>query len=121
MKTLILGHGRNYKRKDIRCSPINIDEWYDFPYDCVDMSEEVKPDIVFTIRLGEKFTFAKDNSYDRIIDCTGGAISGGRIVPTQLLKEYKRILKPNGVVYTNFRVIYTLYKREDGKLLKIKK
>ncbi len=36
MKTLILGHTYNYKKTDIRCSPIDVDLWYDKPFDCVD-------------------------------------------------------------------------------------
>ena len=34
MKTLIIGHGRTYEKNlDTRCSPIDVDEWFNYPYD----------------------------------------------------------------------------------------
>lgn len=50
MKTLILGHLYNYKKTDIRCSPIDVELWYDKPFDCVDfMCDEETTDFVYDI------------------------------------------------------------------------
>ena len=74
LRTLVLGHGRVYKKEDIRCSPIDVDEWYNDPFISVDDLEEIEPDILYRLERDRRWTFAKDNSYDRIIDCTGGAL-----------------------------------------------
>ena len=121
MKTLILGHGRTYvKGLDTRCSPIDVDEWFNDPYDCVDEEEEVKPDIVFD--LTKKWTFAQNDSYDRIIDCTGGALqlghSGNRPVDQLLLKKVQRILKPYGLFYPDWHYKNTIYQQDcNGELV----
>lgn len=123
MKTLILGHGREYKKEDIRCSPIDIDDWFNDEYDCLDMSEESKPDICFYIRTGG-WTFAEDNSYDRIIDCTGGSISSSRGLFHEYrlrdLNEVCRILRNNGVFYTNRRVNF-FYQKNENQLKQFEK
>ena len=117
MKTLILGHGRTYeKEKELytRCSPIDVDEWFNDPYDCVDESEEVEPDIVFDLR--KKWTFAKKDSYDRIIDTTGGALqighSGNRPVDPFILKQVQRALKPYGLFYPDWHYKNTIYQKD---------
>lgn len=107
MKTLILGHGRDYT--DSRCSPININEWINREFTCVDEMESVNPDIVF--KLGSyKWTFAEDESYDRIIDCTGGIFRmmnhqacKQKLYSDEIMKEINRILRPNGIFYGDIR------------------
>jgi hypothetical protein len=149
MKTLILGHGRTYKKDlDTRCSPIDVDEWFNDPYDCVDEEEEVKPDFVFD--LTKKWTFAPADSYDRIIDTTGGALqiecgirsevenihaysegrrrspseyghSGNRPVDPFILKQVQRILKPYGLFYPDWHYKNTIYQRDIvGELVLLK-
>jgi len=121
MKTLILGHGRTYEKGlYTRCSPIDVDEWFNDPYDCVDEVEEVKPDIVFD--LTKKWKFAQNYSYDRIIDTTGGALqlghSGNRPVDPFLLKQVQRILKPYGLFYPDWHYKNTIYQQDcNGELV----
>ena len=124
MKTLILGHGRTYEKYlDTRCSPIDVDEWFNDPYDCVDEEEEVKPDIVFNLR--KKWTFANKDSYDRIIDTTGGNLQlghiGNRPVDPFILKQVQRILKPYGLFYPDWHYKNTIYQKDTiGKLVLLK-
>jgi hypothetical protein len=124
MKTLILGHGRTYKKDlDTRCSPIDVDEWFNDPYDCVDEEEEVKPDFVFD--LTKKWTFAPADSYDRIIDTTGGALqighSGNRPVDPFILKQVQRVLKIYGIFYPDWHYKNTIYQRDcNGELILLK-
>jgi len=121
MKTLILGHGRIYKKDlDTRCSPIDVDEWFNDPYDCVDDSEEVKPDIVFD--LTQSWKFAPNSSYDRIIDCTGGTLqlghSGNKPVSSFILQQVQRILKPYGLFYPDRHYKNTIYQQDcNGELV----
>lgn len=115
MKTIILGHGRTYEKGlHTRCSPIDVDEWFNEPFDCVDELEVVKPDIVFNLR--EKWTFAKMDSYDRIIDCTGGALqlshSGNRPVCPFILDQVKHALKPYGLFYPDWHYKNTIYQKD---------
>ena len=127
-KTLILGHGRLYTRKDIHCSPIDADEWFHDPFVCLDAYEDVQPDIVFSIGQSRSrvWTFAEDNSYDRIIDCTGGAISHGnsaycaRRLNPELLEEIYRVLTHHGVFYTDIRMP-RIYQKDGNTLKEIKK
>lgn len=108
MKTLVIGHGKTYKKNEIRCSPIPVDDWFNGHFDCLDASPETEPDILFEIKTGV-WTFANDDTYDRIIDCTGGCISQGgysfsvRRSNPYILREVKRVLKQNGVFYTDLR------------------
>ena len=124
MKTLILGHGRTYEKNlDTRCSPIDVDEWFNDPYDCVDEEEEIQPDIVFD--LTKKWTFAQGDLYDRIIDCTGGVLqlghSGNISVSPFLLKQVQRILKPYGLFYPDWHYKNTIYQKDTiGELVLLK-
>jgi hypothetical protein len=122
MKTLILGHGRTYEKEDVRCSPIDVDEWFNDTFDCVD-DLDVEPDILFDLR-SRIWKFAKNKSYDRIIDCTGGILSRGnydRQVEERTLNEIQRVLRPGGIFYTDIRVNYVCYKEGDSNLKKIDK
>ena len=115
MKTLILGHGRTYEKElDTRCSPIDVNEWFNDPYDCVDEEEEVEPDIVFDLR--KKWKFANKDYYDRIIDTTGGALQighyGNRPVEPFILKQVQRILKPYGLFYPDLHYKNTIYQKD---------
>jgi len=69
MTTLILGHGRNYKKDFIRCSSYDVNKWYNTDYVCVDINPDANPDIVFDLRYD--WSFCKNNSYHKIIDTTG--------------------------------------------------
>jgi hypothetical protein len=123
MNTLILGHGRYYEKEDVRCSPIDVDEWFNDTFDCVDDLEDVEPDILFDLR-SRIWKFAEDNSYDRIVDCTGGILSRGgydRQVEEKTLNDIQRILRPGGIFYSDRRVNYVCYKERDGSLKKIDK
>jgi hypothetical protein len=125
MKTLVIGHGEAYKKEEIRCSPIPVDDWFDESYDSVDAYAEVEPDILFHIQTGV-WTFASDGSYDRIVDCTGGCLSHGgysysvRHSQPYILREVLRVLKTNGIFYTDSRTQY-LYKKQGETLEKIPK
>ena len=116
MKTLVLGHGRTYKQEQIRCSPIKVDEWFNEPFDSVDDLDVIEPDIIFNLR--KEWTFAKHNSYDRIIDCTGGALqmghSGNRPVSSFILDQVKRILTPYGLFYPDWHYKHTIYQKDDN-------
>jgi hypothetical protein len=125
MKTLILGHIYNFKKTDVRCSPIDVDLWYDKPFDCVDCrcdKEETtfKYDIYRSIdyRFEKKirykklwvWKFAENNSYDIIIDCIGlvpwipdrKAYCGSSFMEETIL----RVLRINGIFYS-YAGIYT--------------
>lgn len=121
-KTLVIGHGKVYKKHEIRCSPIPIDDWFHDPFDSLDAYPEAEPDILFEIKTGV-WTFSADESYDRIIDCTGGILSLGisnrRSYP-YILREVQRILKPDGFFYTDSRNI-TNYQKRNNKLQPIPK
>ena len=121
-KTLVIGHGKAYKKNNIRCSPIPIDDWFDEPFDSLDAYPEAEPDILFEIKTGV-WTFSADESYDRIIDCTGGILSQGnlnrRSFPS-ILREVRRILRPDGIFYTDSRNI-TNYQKKNNKLQEIPK
>ena len=125
-ETLIVGHGRLYTRKETHCSPIDADEWFHDSFVCLDANEYVQPDIVFSIGQSRVWTFAQDNSYDRIVDCTGGAISDGnsaycaRRLNPELLKEIHRVLTPHGVFYTDIRMP-CIYQKDGNTLKEIKK
>jgi hypothetical protein len=116
MKTLVLGHGRTYEKEQIRCSPINVNEWFNDPFDCVDNLTCVKSDILFNLR--KHWIFASDESYDRIVDCTGGAIQGshGANIPvdTFILNQVQRILKPYGLFYPDKHFKNTIYQKDDN-------
>ncbi len=113
MKTLVLGHGRYYKTKEeydaipqdkqgyystIRCSPIDINEWYSDEFTSVDMDTGVRPDIVYDLRK-RPWTFAKDEYYDRVIDTCGIAFVHFHTYDTWFMTEVLRILKPGGRFY----------------------
>jgi hypothetical protein len=125
MKTLILGHIYNFKKDDVRCSPIDVDLWYDKPFDCVDfMCDKEETTFLYDIyhsidyRFDKKirynepwvWKFAKNNSYDIIIDCTGlGAWDRKRQeyrACSFLLKTILRVLRINGIFYS-YAGIYT--------------
>lgn len=126
MTTLILGHLYDYNKSCIRCSPIDVELWYDKPFKCVDfMCDKESTDFVYDIyrsidyRSDEKgikyngywvWKFTEDNSYDIIIDCTG-SINWDRQRQQyknndELLKTISRVLRLNGIFYSHFG-IYT--------------
>lgn len=96
--TLVLGHGKYYNRNSIRCSPIPLEDWIDTRYTSVDCDPEVEPDIVFPLQL-DKWTFAKDSEYDRIIDTTGIGLFTMTYKRDCFWQEISRILKPGGTFY----------------------
>jgi hypothetical protein len=98
METLVLGHGELYCGDyGIRCSPIALDRWVNNPYVSVDMDEDVKPTIVYDLRT-IPWAFARDESYDQIIDTTGLGLSY-QYQNTKFLKELQRVLKMGGTFY----------------------
>ena len=151
--TLVLGHGRYYT-DDCRCSPMDINEWIHDPYVCVDNMRYVNPDIVYDlihgIDYGTKYswgdekrmnvpktyncrwTFAKDESYRRVIDCAGGilqmdsSLTESKWYPDpdpgkysqKMLKEICRVLQPNGLFYGNFRH-KLVYQKQNGHMVNI--
>jgi hypothetical protein len=88
MSILILGQSCKFKKEDIRCSPIDVNLWYDKPFTCVDLHcGKNDTDILYNIyksidyRFNENgvryngywvWKFAEDNSYDIIIDYVTG-------------------------------------------------
>ncbi len=132
MKTLILGHEYCYKKTDIRCSPIDVDLWYDDPFDCVSiMCDKSQTDFVYDVYKSVDYRddkiiqyndfwvwkFALNNSYDRIVDCIGFHY---RNTPElqyrnqdKLLQTISRVLTTDGKFYSQFG-IYT--KMDDGTL-----
>ncbi len=107
-KILVLGHGKYYKKEDIRCSPIDKDLWFDKEYTSVDNSTYVEPDILYDLynkkNIIQNWTFSNENEYDIIIDCGGLAfVCSGRpkyLIKNSILIEIYRILKINGIFYT---------------------
>jgi hypothetical protein len=117
MKTLILGHGRNYTKTDTRNSPCDIDKWYNTKYTCVDIDPNSCPDIVFDLR--KEWTFCSENEYDLIIDTSGlalgGSYNGNR-------KGYSHYFMTNKILFTlNENGIFygprTCLKKINGELL----
>lgn len=115
MKTLVLGHGRYYvpletygemteeKRghySDIRCSPLDLEEWYNGDFTSVDMDEHVRPDIVYDLRT-RPWTFAEEGMYDRVIDTCGTAFVHFHTYERWFLEQVMRVLKPGGTFYGN--------------------
>ena len=102
--TLVLGHGKFYKKKDIWRSPIDVNEWYNDKHITVDREEYFSPDIVFDLRK-RPWNFAEKNSFNRIIDCTGFTLSAGPFGSYKLstLSEIYRVLKENGIFYGRLR------------------
>jgi hypothetical protein len=119
MKTLVLGHGRYYNINDIRCSPIPLSQWIYNEYISVDIDKNIKPDIVYNLK-NIPWKFAKDNSFDRIIDATGIEINTlcskidvenlykfeksdiGKVYYSyspKMKNEILRVLKENGIFY----------------------
>jgi len=95
MITLILGHGEYFNiNRDIRCSPIPIEDWINDKYISVDFIPEIKPDILHDLR---KYPWPfEDTSFDKIIDTCGMGLEGD-YKKTQFITEIKRILKKNGI------------------------
>ena len=123
MDTLILGHTFYYDKSSVRCSPIDVQLWYDNPFKCVDfMCDNSDADFVYDIfrSIDYRFDppikynahwvwkFADDESYDTIIDCTG-TIHWDKSRNTyrhndHLIKTIIRVLKPNGIFYSHFEI-----------------
>jgi hypothetical protein len=102
-KTLVLGTGKLYAQKnyhDFRCSPIPMEEWIHDEYTSVDDCKEVMPDILYD--LSKRNWPFENESYNRIIDTTGGGFTR-HVYSLEneciFMKEVKRILKPSGVFY----------------------
>ena len=112
---LILGHGRKYKKTDIKCSPILLDEWFEFPYTCVDINPDINPDIVYDLDIKTQWNFANDNEYDIIIDTCGILFSSRyKSFKYNFINQIKRILKPNGYFFgRNKFVFYKYFKSGD--------
>lgn len=117
MTTLILGHNREYKKEDIRCSPIDVNLWYDKPYKCVDiLIEKDTADFEYNIYRNKNidgfwiWEFSENNSYDTIIDCIGSLYwdkcRNKYKNQDDLLKTIKRVLTTGGKFYSYFG-IYT--------------
>jgi len=128
--TLILGHSHYMdKNYDIRCSPIDVKEWINDPFVCVDFYSD-DCDIEYNLYLSQEsgilgikykgywnWVFAEDSSYDRIIDTMGSINWVNPRIPryrheSDLLKTIKRVLKPSGKFYS-YTGIYTLTKNDD--------
>jgi hypothetical protein len=103
MKKLVLGHGKSYVPKEIRCSSLPVEEWCTQPYTSVDMDEEVKPDILYDLRK-YPWAFAEDSSYDRVIDTCGLAFYQKGSYSSRFLEQVMQILTPGGRFY-GFRSI----------------
>jgi hypothetical protein len=133
MKTLILGHSYYYKKTNVRCSPIDVELWYDKHFDCVDfMCDKTTTDFVYDIYRSIDYSvennikydgywvwkFSQDNTYNIIVDCTG-SINWDKSKKQyrhydELIKTIFRVLTTNGIFYSYFG-IYT--KMNNGKLL----
>ena len=100
MRTLILGHGALYNKSWVRCSLLDVDEWFDSPYDSVDNDEQVKPTFLFDLRNKHWTSFATEK-YDRIVDTTGLGLSGinSRELNIAVLKKGSEILNVGGTFY----------------------
>jgi hypothetical protein len=131
MTTLILGHSYYYTKDNVRCSPVDVNSWYDKPFDCVDfMCDKETTDFVYDIfrsidyRYENKISydgfwvwkFAEDNSYDIIIDCTGAILLNKPKkeyrYQNDLLKTILRVLRPNGI----FHSFFGSYKKQNDTL-----
>lgn len=135
MATLILGHLYGYTKNIIRCSPIDVDFWYDKEFKCVDYkccknTTDFNYDIYRSIdyRFDEKgikydgfwvWKFVEDNSYDIIIDCTG-SINWDKQknqykYNDELLKTIIRVLRTNGIyTKTNNGILLFEPKKRNG-------
>ena len=96
-KILVLGHGRSYKKDDIRCSPIPVDDWYHEDFVCIDFDPDINADIVYDLRK-LPWSCIPRNSYSVIID-TCGVVFKILYKKERFLNEINRILKPNGIFY----------------------
>ena len=117
MKTLVLGHGRNYSMKDIQCSTFPVDNWYNTEYTCIDIDKDVKPDIVFNLKE-RNWTFCGKNEYNLIVDTGGLAFysssSGYNIFFLQNICKY---LQEGGTFYGWKN---ETWKKINGKLAPVK-
>ena len=67
METLILGHMYYYKKELIRCSPIDVDLWYDKPFKCVDFwCDKNDADFVYNIFQSIDYRFVDDDFFEPI-------------------------------------------------------
>ena len=133
MDTLILGHTFYYAKSSVRCSPIDVNLWYDKPFKCVDfMCDNSDADFVYDIYRSIDYRvdppikynapwvwkFADDESYDTIIDCTGIIHfirqKNKYRQHDALLRTILRVLKPNGIFYS-YSGKYT--KTNDNQLI----
>ena len=126
MSTLILGHTHEYPKESIHCSPIDVNKWYNTPFHCVDFwCNKDSCDFVYDIYRSVdkksywKWTFAEDNSYDTIIDCTGSIHWKQPFTKTRryshhddLLTTITRVLKDNGKFFSYVGI----YTKRDGVL-----
>lgn len=123
MKTLVLGHGKAYKKDEIYGVVLFLLTIGSMNLLIVCLYS--KPDILFEIKTGV-WTFALDNTYDRIIDTTGGVLSqGGTSISVRssypyVLREVLRVLKNNGFFFTDKRN-NTLFQKKENVLIKIPK
>jgi len=144
MKTLVLGHCYDYDKNSIRCSPIDVEQWFNEPFVCVDMcADPDNTDIVYDVyrsvdyrnthynalcgrNKGVRYkgywvwAFAENNSLDRIFDCMGNmnwdSTKTRYKEQDSLLQTVQRVLAPGGKFYSYFG-IYTKSKTRTGHLI----
>jgi hypothetical protein len=97
MSVLILGHGREYKEINIRCSPIDLSNWYYSDYECVDSNAPIKPDYVFDLR-NPNWSFT-EKKYKTIIDTTGCAFYGRGQYKEKFMNSVLNALETGGAFY----------------------
>ena len=96
---------------DIRCSPIPLDKWIYDEYISVDICKDVEPTIVYDLRK-DKWDFAQDNSYDKIIDTCGIGLKH-KYKNNIWKEEIIRVLKPNGIFYGHGNFIIQKQKKNE--------
>lgn len=112
--TLVLGHGSFFAEGDIafpdsnyiRCSPIDKRAWLDAPHISVDIDPEMRPDIVYDLRV-LPWAFAADNAYDRIVDTCGLGLE--RMYRNRaFVAELDRVLAPGGSFFGRRGFVHSL-------------
>ena len=115
MKTLILGHGRKYSLEDVRCSYYPVENWYNTEYMCVDIDENVSPDIIFDLKKTD-WTFCEENEYDLIVDTCGLALFLIRGYSPFFRKNILKSLNEGGKFYGWKKTVWT---KINGELISL--
>lgn len=98
MKTLVIGHGKQYEESgSYRHTPIPKEEWINDEFLSIDASECTRADITMTIE--QAFIVFRENSFDRIIDTTGGIVD---LDKPRYLRGISKLLKPKGTFYGKY-------------------